>query len=100
MKKRLRKKLHLGEFTDLVFTMTAKVTGVTEVNSNAFYTDLFQTVAECGCCLNGVAGPTKFDLEVITGPRDTDNAARREELIGKLKANPNIQDLNASELTE
>ena len=30
MKKRLRKKLHLGEFTDRLFTMTAKVTGVTE----------------------------------------------------------------------
>ena len=100
MKKRLRKKLHLGEFTDRLFTMTAKVTGVTEVDSDVFYTDLFQTVAECGCCLNGVAGTTSFDLEVITGPRGTDNEARREELIGRLKANPKIQDLHATELTE
>ena len=100
MKKRLRKKLHLGEFTDLVFTVTGTVSGVEEADSNAFYTKLFQAVAECGCCLNGVIEPTKFDLEVITGPRDTDNAARREELIGKLKADPHIQDLNASDLTE
>ena len=37
MKKRLRKKLHLGEFTDRLFTMTAKVTGVTDINSENFY---------------------------------------------------------------
>ena len=100
MKKRLRKKLHLGEFTDRLFTMTAKVTGVTDINSENFYTDLFHTVAECGCCLNGVAGTESFDLEVITGPRNTDNEARREELIARLQAHPNIRDLKATELTE
>lgn len=100
MKKRLRKKLHVGEYKDLYFTMTGKFTGVADDKADDLYTEIFQMVADCGCCLNGMISPDEFDLEVITGTVDTDNAARREQLIAKLQAHANVAEVNASELTE
>ena len=85
MKKRLRKKLHVGEYADMYFTMTGKFTGVEDDKADDLYTEIFQMVADCGCCLNGMISPDEFDLEVITGVIDTDNAARREALIAKFK---------------
>jgi len=99
MKKRLRKKLHVGEFADLRFTLTGKVTGVTEADADDFYTELFQAVAEFGCCLNGTVGTEAFDLEVITGPVNTDNDARKDALVAALKANSHVAEVNASELS-
>ena len=100
MKKRLRKKLHVGEFTDLYFTMTGKISGIEDGKADYFYTEIFQIVADCGCCLNGMISPDEFDLEVITGTINTDNAARREALIAKFQAHPNISEVNATELSE
>ena len=99
MKKRLRKKLHVGEYADMYFTMTGKFTGVEDDKADDLYTEIFQMVADCGCCLNGMISPDEFDLEVITGVIDTDNAARREALIAKFKAHANVSEVNASELS-
>ena len=98
MKKRIRKKLHTGEFADLRFTLTGKITGVPSGETDSFMEELFQTVSGCGCCLNGTVGPDNFDLEVITGPLGTENDLRREQLLAALKNNPHVQDLNATEL--
>ena len=98
MKKRLRKKLRVGEFTELSFVLTGKIAPQEEAAQEAFLENFFQAVADCGCCLNGVFSAEDFDLEVITGPVGSDNEARREELLAKLKEMTEITEFDAGTL--
>ena len=58
MKKRLRKKLHVGEYADMYFTMTGKITGVEEGKADDFYAkDVCIGCGKCAklCPLNNIA---------------------------------------------
>ena len=98
MKKRLRKKLRVGEFTDLVFTLSGKLNPMDEAGEDAFFDRFFDLMEDNGCCLSGTIGLEDFDLAVITGPVNTDNEARREAILEGLKNFPEIAEFDASVL--
>ncbi len=98
MKKRLRKKLHLGEFTDLCFTLNGKLKPMTEEEEDAFFETFFELAASAGFALEGTIGGDGFDLEVITGPADTSNDMRREAFLAAIKELEAITEFDASTL--
>ncbi len=96
MKKRLRKKLHVGEFTDLCFTLSGKLKAMDEETEDRFFTSFFGLAGELGFCLEGTIGGGEIDLEVITGHAGFANEERREAFLTGLKELKEIEEFDAS----
>ncbi len=99
MKKRLRKKLHVGEFTDLCFTLTGKLKAMDEEAEDQFFAEFFELAGALGFCLEGTIGGGEIDLEVITGPADSSNDVRREAFLAGLKELEAIEEFDASTIS-
>jgi len=99
MKKRLRKKLHVGEFTDLCFTLSGKLKAMDEETEDRFFTSFFGLAGELGFCLEGTIGGGEIDLEVITGQAGFANEERREAFLTGLKELQEIEEFDASTIS-
>ncbi|WP_176013240.1 50S ribosome-binding protein YggL [Victivallis sp. Marseille-Q1083] len=98
MKKRLRKKLRVGEFKELCFEFSGKLTEMDDAASDAFIDKFVELVEHCQLCCHGVFGDGEIELCMETGPVDTDNAERRQAFLDGLKELPQITSFEATEL--
>ncbi len=98
MKKRLRKKLRIGEFRELSFLLKGKLAEMDEATENAFFEKFFTLAEDCCLALEGTFCAGEFDLEVITGQIGLQNEARREAFLEGVKALPEITEFDATEL--
>ena len=98
MKKRIRKKLHIGEYADYSFMLTGQLAAMDEEAEDRFFTRMLTLAEDCRCWFDGVFGDDFFDLEVITGPAHCLNEERRAALLDGLKEIKEITEFNAGEL--
>ncbi len=98
MKKRLRKKLGVGEFLELEFALTGKLVEMEEEAEVEFFERFFDLCEEFDFGLDGAFGDDSFDLAVITGFVGTENEERRAAFLEKLKDFKEITEFDASNL--
>ncbi len=98
MKKRLRKKLMVGEFKELDFALTGNLIEMDEETEVAFFERFFDLCEEFDFGLDGAFGQDSFDLAVLTGVIGTQNEERRAAFLEKLKDFKEITGFDASNL--
>ncbi len=98
MKKRLRKKLGIGEFRELFFDVNCTVAEMPEEAEAEFFEKVIALLEKhdmyCHGCLDG----RSLELVVSTGLIDTDNQSRYEEAKKELAVLEGLSDLEIGEL--
>lgn len=101
MKKRLRKKTHRGEFKELGFILTATYEEKADMDQlYDFVEQLTTKFDELGLDVSGYFDFADFDVMVNTGSPDTDEAARRQQVIDFVKSMPGVTEVNAGDLVD
>ncbi len=98
MKKRLRKKLQLGEFKVYHFEFDADLAEMDDDAADKFLDRFVELVQKCGICCHGEFGDGKIELCMETGIGTDDNAGIRQAFLDGLKDFPEIVKFTATEL--
>jgi uncharacterized protein YggL (DUF469 family) len=100
MKKRLRKKKHIGEFKELGFLLEAKLNLQTDEELDRFNDEFLDYIEKENMHIGGGMGMDDLSLYVCTGVVNTGNAEARENLISWMDKHENVTEVNAGELKD
>ena len=95
MKKRLRKKLGVGEFEEMVFDFFAKVSDAT---NEEVFNKFLEAIEAADFCCEGTWDEEAVDLYVSTGLKNTDNEARKVKFMEAVAAITELSEAKASDL--
>lgn len=95
MKKRLRKKLGVGEFEELVFDFFAEVE---DAENQEIFDNFLAAIEAAEFCCEGTWDAEGIDLYVSTGLRDTDNEARKVAFAEKISTISGLKNVKMSDL--
>ena len=98
MKKRLRKKLGLGEFRELCFDVNCTIGELSEEAEDALFDQVIAVLEKHDMYCYGCLEDRKLELVVSTGLVDTDNESRYEAAKQDLAAVSGLNDLEVSGL--
>lgn len=98
MKKRLRKKLGIGEYRELCFEFSGKLKEMSDEESDQFIDRFVELVKSCEFCCHGAFGDGEISLCIETGVKDTDNEERRQKFLAGVNAISEISEVSATEL--
>ena len=98
MKKRLRKKLGLGEYTRLTFTLEAKLKELDDEGMDALYNRFIELLEKFECECDGGWCDQELFMTISTGLIGNDNAERRLRFLEALSQFDEITEFDASEL--
>ncbi len=98
MKKRLRKKLGLGEFRELCFDVNCTIGEMSEEAEDALFDQVIEVFEKNDMYCYGCLEECKLELVVSTGTLDNDNEARYEAAKKDLAALAGLNDLEIGEL--
>jgi uncharacterized protein YggL (DUF469 family) len=100
MKKRLRKKLFLGEFKELGFDLKAEVKLPSEAELDAFWQKFVAKIEELELHCSGAFGEATLDLFVLVGKPGTEEVERRGKFLAWLQEQPEVSNVVAGELID
>lgn len=100
MNKRIRKKKCIGEFKELAFPLEAKYDKLTPETADDFVDKIIEKVQELNMTCGGTFDLDHFDLFVVAGRINTNEAERKQQLIDFIKALPGMGDLIAGEFID
>jgi uncharacterized protein YggL (DUF469 family) len=102
MKKRLRKKLHIGEFQELGFSLSFQFKdGMAPEQQEAFIKSfLIEGIEDRGLCFIGSGNQTEWDGLVMQNPQGTVSEEQRQNVIDWLTRSDDLQSYEASELLD
>ena len=98
MKKRLRKKLMVGEFRELGFEFSADIEGLDEAGNEALFDQFAALIDDCEFYCEGAWGDEDVDLYISTGVINSDNEKRRAGFAEKIAALKGFANLKIGEL--
>ena len=98
MKKRLRKKLGMGEYRELGFELSGNLIEMDEEQGDAVFQRFVALVDSFGMYCGGAWDDKGFDLYVATGLVGTQNAERRETFLNQFKEFKEVSDFKAGDL--
>jgi len=105
MKKRLRKKLHKGEFTEYGFEVIANFVEtdneliIGNITFDAWLDDLIEEVEKHNLFISGGGSFTNFSCYIVAGPRKSATNADRQAMINFLSRQEIIKSFEVKELT-
>ena len=100
MKKRLRKKLHLGEYQVLGFQLSAVYPARSDEELDVLTGQLLDFLEEHEMSCSGTVGEVELDLFVVTGTVAVDGEAKRRELQEFVRALPGLEQVETGELID
>lgn len=105
MKKRLRKKKHMGEFTEYGFYLRGTIVPIEDFEDSLEFVDkLVEHISTMGLEFGGAIGKGTIDLFVCRWEPPKGRATATEEdkqrLVASLLEWPEVLDLHASELVD
>lgn len=102
MKKRLRKKLHIGEFQELGFSLSFTLKGEQTPEELESFVELFLTHAidPQGLCYAGSGSQTQWDGLVMLNAMGSVSEEQRKSVISWFEKAENVENLDASELLD
>lgn len=95
MKKRLRKKLGVGEFEEMVFDFYAKVS---DAGNEEIFNKFLAALEDADFCCEGTWDEEAVDLYVSTGLKNTENEARKAKFMEAVAAISELTEVKASDL--
>lgn len=102
--RRQRKKLRLGEFQELGFTLSLIfVEPLDESRFDRFVDAMIEAIESLGLCVGGLGGAfpiAETDGFVVTFRRGSVSAEEQSQLLDWLQARPELKAANASELVD
>ena len=101
MKKRLRKKLHLGEFRELCFHVAFRTpTSVSAVEDDDLLDRFLEMIEGDGLQFGGAGGPHEFDGIVAFNARGSATDQHRETVRRWLESQPKVLNIVVGELVD
>ncbi len=100
MKKRLRKKLCVGEFQVLGFDFYAEYADMDGSALGAFVDKMVDKLDEMAMYSGGSFENGKIDLYVVCGSAQEDNAAKKEAFVKFMSECPELKNIKAGDLTD
>lgn len=100
MKKRLRKKLHRGEFQELGFFLKVKYAEMPDEEFDRFIDGVIDKIGSLGLECGGRFDVTELELFVTTGLVNTDEASKRQAVLDFMNSLPGVTSVEGSDFTD
>ncbi len=101
MRKRLRKKLKMAEFSEYGFFVTGSFNAIEDNDLDMFFEKLAMFAEDKGMQCGGGYTTSEFEIFVNTGCKSDDNEAKRTELVAYLEAaKAEVKEFEATELLD
>lgn len=100
MNKRIRKKKCIGEFKELAFSLKASYEKLTPESADDLVEKILGKIQELGMTCGGTFDLDHFDLFIVTGRIHTEEAERRQKLLGFIQSLPGMGSASAGEFVD
>ncbi len=100
IKRRLRKKKHVGDFKEMGFLLSAKLNLKSEEELDQFCDEMIDFLASNEIHMEGGMGIDNISLFIGTGIVNTGEEECRAKLITWMEEHKNVEEFNAGELED